>query len=144
MFTLLRELATYEKLLDRFTTDPAAVARDFFGPGKVAQCDLAFEGDEAVGIVTYYWTYGSFAAARGLFLEDLFVRPAFRGRGHGKVLLRHLANRAVAQGAVKLEWLVLDWNEPAIEFYSRIGARPVEDWITYRLKGEALERLAMS
>ena len=106
-------------------TDQAAIARDFFGPRKLAQCDLAFEGAEAAGIATYYWTYGSFAAARGLFVEDNFVRPAFRGRGYGKALFRNLAAQGIAAGAVKLEWLVLDWNETAMEFYNRIGARPV-------------------
>jgi GNAT superfamily N-acetyltransferase len=141
MLALLRQLAAYEKLADRFTTDAAAIARDFFGPDRLACCDLAFAGDEAVGIATYYWTYGSFAAARGLFVEDIFVRPAFRGRGFGKALFCNLAHRADAMGASKLEWLVLDWNETAMEFYCKIGARPVDDWRIFRLKGEALTAL---
>ena len=131
-----------KKLLDRFTTDEAAIARDFFGPQKLAEADLGFEKDEPVGIATYYWTYASFAAARGLFVEDIFVRPAFRGHGHGKALFHNLAARALAAGAVKLEWLVLDWNETAMEFYQKIGARPVDDWRIFRLKGDALENLA--
>jgi GNAT superfamily N-acetyltransferase len=139
---LLRELAAYEKLLDRFTTDEAAIARDFFGPRKLAECDLGFADGEAVGIATYYWTYGSFAAARGLFVEDIFVRPAFRAHGYGKALFRNLAARAMEAGAVKLEWLVLDWNETAMEFYKKIGAHPVDDWRIFRLKGNALEALA--
>lgn len=141
MLALLRELAGYEKLLDSFTTDAPAIARDFFGPRKLAECDLAFADGEAVGIATYYWTYGSFAAARGLFVEDIFVRPAFRGHGYGKALFRNLAAEALKAGATKVEWLVLDWNETAMEFYNKIGARPVDDWRIFRLKGEALKGL---
>jgi GNAT superfamily N-acetyltransferase len=138
MLALLRELAGYEKLLDRFKADIATITRDFFGERPLAECDLAFEQGQAVGLVTFYWTYGSFAAARGLFVEDLFVRPAFRGRGHGRALLKHLAGK----GADRLDWWVLDWNKPALDFYDGIGARPVRDWQAWRLEGEALKALA--
>jgi GNAT superfamily N-acetyltransferase len=104
-------------------------------------CELAFEGDTAVGLVTWYWTYASFAAARGLYVEDLFVRPEWRGKGYGKALLQYLAAKAVAVNANRLEWLVLDWNAPAIEFYKGIGARPLEGWSSYRLEGEAMKKL---
>ncbi len=86
----------------------------------------------------FFWTYGSFSTKRGLFVEDLFVRPAFRGRGHGRRLLAHLAGK----GAARLEWRVLDWNAPSIEFYKRLGAEPVADWSTYMLDGDAMKRLA--
>jgi GNAT superfamily N-acetyltransferase len=138
MLALLRELAAYEKLLDQFRTSEAILARDFFGPQPAVFCDLAFADGEAVGIATYYWTYGSFSTARGLFVEDLFVRPAFRGRGHGKTLLKHLAGK----GADRLDWWVLDWNISAIEFYKSIGARPIQEWSAYRLEGEAMKALA--
>jgi GNAT superfamily N-acetyltransferase len=138
ILALLRELADYEKLLDHFHTSEAAIARDFFGDQPLARCDLAFEDGEAVGLVTFYWTYGSFTTARGLFVEDLFVRPGFRGRGHGKALLKHLAGK----GADRLDWWVLNWNTPSIEFYKSIGARPIQEWSTYRLDGEAMKALA--
>ena len=138
ILALLRELAAYEKLLDIFVTDEAAIARDFFGARPLAQCDLGFEGDMAVGLVTYFWTYGSFTTKRGLFVEDLFVRPVFRGRGHGKALLRHLA----AKGADRLEWRVLDWNESALAFYRGLGAEPVAGWQDWRLEGDAVKALA--
>jgi GNAT superfamily N-acetyltransferase len=141
IWALLRELAAYEKLLDKFTIDAAQLAQDFFGPKPAAVCDLAFYGEEPAGLATYYWTYSSFTAARGLFVEDLFVRPASRGRGHGKALLKHLANKAAAHGAVRLEWRVLDWNEPAIDFYKSIGAQPLPDWQNWRLESQAMRKL---
>jgi GNAT superfamily N-acetyltransferase len=136
MLTLLRELADYENLLHGFRTNEAIIQRDFF-VDRVAHCDLAFEQGEAVGMVTFYWTYGSFSTMRGLFVEDLFVRPAWRGRGHGKALLKHLAGK----GADRLDWWVLDWNRPALEFYHNIGARPIQEWSGWRLEGEAMKKL---
>ena len=136
--SLLRELADYEKLLDHFTLTGADVVRDMFG--GACHCDLAFQGGEPVGIATWYWTYKSFRARRGLFVEDLFVRPAVRGRGAGKALLVHLAAKAREAGGF-LEWQVLDWNAPSIAFYKSLGAKPWENWLIYRLEGAALERL---
>jgi GNAT superfamily N-acetyltransferase len=135
---LLRELAAYEKLLDRFSLDEAAVTRDMLG--DVCRCDLAFSGQRPVGIATWFWTYKSFGARRGLFVEDLYVRPDFRGRGFGRTLLAHLAAKAHATGGF-LEWQVLDWNAPSIAFYKSLGAKPVEQWLNYRLEGDGLERL---
>jgi GNAT superfamily N-acetyltransferase len=137
--SLLRELAAYEKLQDNFTLDEAAVTRDMFG--DACRCDLAFAGGEPVGIATWFWTYKSFGAARGLYVEDLFVRTRFRGRGYGRKLLAHLADIAVKADAFML-WQVLDWNAPSIAFYKSLGAAPQENWINYRLRGEALRRLA--
>ena len=135
---LLRELAAYEKLLDRFSLDEAAVTRDMLG--DACRCDLAFSGQQPVGVVTWFWTYKSFGARRGLFVEDMYVRPDFRGRGLGRTLLAHLAAKAHAAGGF-LEWQVLDWNAPSIAFYKSLGAKPVEQWRNYRLEGEGLERL---
>jgi GNAT superfamily N-acetyltransferase len=115
------------------------VRRDMMG--VACDCDLAFAGGEACGLVTWYWTYKSFGARRGLFVEDLYVRPGSRGRGLGKSLLAHLAARARDANGF-LEWQVLDWNTPSIEFYKSLGARPVEQWLNYRLEGEGLQRLA--
>jgi len=136
--SLLRELADYENLLDHFTLTEAEVARDMFG--AACHCDLAFQDGEPVGITTWYWTYKSFRARRGLFVEDLFVRASARGRGMGKALLVQLAAKARDAGGF-LEWQVLDWNAPSIAFYQSLGAKPWENWLIYRLEGEALERI---
>ncbi|MEI9995517.1 MAG: GNAT family N-acetyltransferase [Rhizomicrobium sp.] len=138
---LLRELAEYETLLPLFHITAEAVRRDFLGAQPLCQCDLAFEDGAAVGGMTWYWTYTSFAAKRAIYLEDLFVRPAFRGRGHGKALLAHLAKTAAAADAARIDWAVLDWNRPSIEFYDSLGARPHAGWLGYRLEGDALKRL---
>ena len=135
---LLRELAAYEKLLDHFTLTEAEAARDM--SGGACHCDLAFQGGEPIGIATWYWTYKSFRARRGLFVEDLFVQPRHRGRGLGKALLAHLAMRAREAGGF-LEWQVLDWNAASIAFYQSLGARPWENWLIYRLEGDPLERV---
>jgi GNAT superfamily N-acetyltransferase len=142
ILSLLGELAAYEKL--PITITEADIAFDFFGLRPLIECDLAFEGRQPAGLVTYYWTYATFRAARRLYLEDLFVRPAFRGRGYGKALLQYLARKGLAAGAARLEWQVLDWNAPAITFYQGIGAHPHEGWYTYWLEGEALKALGES
>jgi GNAT superfamily N-acetyltransferase len=139
---LLLELAEYEKLQEKFHITEAVIRHDYLGAQPLVHCDLAFEADAPVGIATWYWKYSSFAAKRAIFLEDLFVRPAFRGKSYGKSLLRHLARRAVAAGAKSVDWSVLEWNNPSIDFYDRLGARPVEGWIVYGLEGEALDKLA--
>jgi len=141
VLTLLRELADYEKLLDVFHITEDVVRRDYLGAHPLVQCELAFEGNEPVGVMTWYWTYSSFAAKRSIYLEDLFVRKAARGRGHGKALLVHLAKTGAQVGAHRVEWSVLDWNKPSIEFYDSLGARPVQGWYVYRLEGDALKTL---
>lgn len=135
---LLVELAEYEKLLEKFHINEDVIRRDYLGAEPLLNCDLAFAGNEAVGIATWYWNYSSFAAKRAIYLEDLFVRPTVRGKGYGKALLAHLARTAVAAGARSVDWSVLDWNKPSIEFYDSLGARPVTGWIVYRLEGDAL------
>jgi GNAT superfamily N-acetyltransferase len=141
---LLRELADYEKLLDRFRITPAVVARDYLCDRPLLNCELAFADGAAAGIATWHWSYGSFAAARKIYLADLFVRPEFRGRQIGKALIGHLAKLAVAHGGIAVEWEVLDWNRPSIGFYDGLGATPISGWIGYSLAGEALTRLAKS
>jgi GNAT superfamily N-acetyltransferase len=138
----LRELAVYEKIEDRFHLTRDALSRDFLCAEPLCFCELAFEGQNAVGVMTWYRIYSSFSAQRGIFLEDLFVRPAFRGRGFGKALLAWLAQTAVAEGAGHIDWFVLDWNKPSIDFYDGLGAEPVKGWLSYRLRGEALKDLA--
>jgi len=141
ILTLLRELADYEKLLDVFHVTEEVIRRDYLSPQPLVQCELAFDGDAPVGAMTWYWTYSSFAAKRSIYLEDLFVRKAARGRGHGKALLVHLAKTGAQVGAHRVEWSVLDWNKPSIEFYDSLGARPVQGWYVYRLEGDALRKL---
>lgn len=138
---LLVELAEYEKLLEKFHINEEVIRRDYLGGEPILNCDLAFEGTNAVGIATWYWNYSSFAAKRAIYLEDLFVRASMRGKGYGKALLAHLARTAVVAGARSVDWSVLDWNKPSIEFYDNLGAKPVTGWTVYRLEGEALVAL---
>jgi len=135
------QLLPGEPLSKRFWLTEDDVRRDMLG--AICHCDLLWLGQDAVGVAVWFWTYKSFRAARGLFVEDLYVKPACRGRGLGKALLAHLAARARAvQGF--LEWQVLDRNTPAIAFYESLGAHRVPDWLNYRLEGEALLRLTSS
>lgn len=141
---LLRKLAEYERLEDRFRLTREIVARDFLGQSPRLCCDLAFAENAPAGLTTWYWTYSSFAAARGIYLEDFFVRPELRRRGIGRRLLARLAQRALEEGAVRVEWSVLAWNRRSIEFYESLHAERVEDWHIYRLAGNALADLAGS
>ena len=140
--TLLHDLADYERLLHKFHLTTAAVARDFFGDHAPIACDLAFLDGAAAGIMTWYPTYSSFAATRGIYIEDFYVRPELRGRGVGRALIADLARRAVNSGAIRLEWAVLTWNKPSIAFYENLHAERVDDWHIYRLTGDALAALA--
>lgn len=138
---LITALAEYEKLpVDPALTE-AAIAAHLFGPKPFAEALIAEADGAAVGFALFFGTYSTFRAKPGLYLEDLFVKPAFRGLGLGKALLVELARLAVARGCARVEWAVLDWNTPSIEFYQRLGAEPVDGWTTYRWHGEAL-RLA--
>ncbi len=135
--SLLRELAEYENLLDRFSLTEELVRRDMLG--QACCTDLAFVGHEPAGIATWFWSYNSFRPARALYVEDLYVRPDFRGRGLGRRLLALLAGRARQAGGY-LQWQVLDWNAPSIEFYKSLGAVLMPEWVNCRLQGEALKR----
>jgi GNAT superfamily N-acetyltransferase len=139
---LLRALADYERLLPKFHLTPETVSRDFFDDHPPIACDLAFLDDAPAGIVTWYPTYSSFAAARGIYVEDFYVRPDLRGRGIGRALIADLARRTLQDGAVKIEWAVLTWNKPSIAFYESLHAQRVDDWHVYRLVGDRLAALA--
>ncbi|MBA2589564.1 MAG: GNAT family N-acetyltransferase [Alphaproteobacteria bacterium] len=138
VLALLKELADYEKLQNDFVLDEAAVKRDMLG--TACHSELIFVDRAAAGIAAWFWIYKSFGAARGVYLEDLYVRPEFRGRGLGRALLAHLAGKAAAVDGF-MEWQVLDWNASSIAFYKSLGARPRDSWINYRLMGEALRKL---
>jgi len=139
---LVRELAEYERLLDQVVLTEQDIHRDLFGPRPHAEAVIAREGDEPVGFALWFHNYSTFAGRPGLYLEDLFVRPACRGRGYGEALLRYLARVALERGCARFEWSVLDWNEPALAFYRKLGAVPMDEWTVQRVSGEALEALA--
>ena len=141
---LIRDLATYEKLEDQVTTTEAILRESLFGAGSGAQAMIAAVGGQPAGFALFFHNFSTFLGRRGLYLEDLFVRPGFRGQGVGKALLAHLAGIAVERGCPRFEWQVLDWNESARQFYESLGAKSNPSWINYRISGEALQRLAGS
>jgi GNAT superfamily N-acetyltransferase len=139
---LIKGLAEYEKLAHEVIATEDALRSALFGPRPDAEVVIAYAGEEAVGFALYFHTFSTFLARRGLYLEDLFVLPEWRGRGAGRALIAHLARIAVERNCGRLEWAVLDWNEPSIGFYKSLGARPMDEWIIFRLTGEALGALA--
>jgi GNAT superfamily N-acetyltransferase len=140
----IRALAEYEKLSHEVEADEARLEATLFnGSGHPsAECILAFEKDEPTGFAVFFSSYSTFLARPGLYLEDLFVMPEHRGRGIGRALILHLARLANERGCGRMEWAVLDWNEPAIRFYESLGARRLDDWTTCRLSGDGLRQYA--
>lgn len=137
----IRDLAAYEKLEHEAKASEADILRDLFGPAPRVFCDIAEWDGEPVGFALWFYTYSTFQGRHGIWLEDLFVDPAMRGKGAGKALLQNLAQRCVAENLGRLEWWVLDWNEPSIAFYTAQGAVLQDDWTKCRVDGEALVRL---
>jgi GNAT superfamily N-acetyltransferase len=137
----VRELAAYERLADEVEADEAAIDDALFAGQPKAFCDIAEWEGEPVGFALWFLNFSSFRGRSGLYLEDLFVRPAHRGRGIGRALLKKLAGRCLANGWPRLEWTVLDWNQPAIDFYQAQGATLLRDWRICRVSAEALRRL---
>jgi len=142
ILAFVRELADYEHLSHLVSATESGLREALFGAHPGAEVVLAFENGAAAGFAVYFHNFSTFLGVRGLWLEDLFVRPAFRGRGYGKALLLHVAGIAAARGCGRFEWSVLDWNEPSIRFYQSLGAQPLDDWTIYRVTGPALQRLA--
>ena len=138
---LIRELAEYEKLAHCVVFTEEALKQHLFGPRPYAEVLIAEEAGTSVGFALFFHNFSTFLGQPGIYLEDLFVKPANRGQGHGKQLLAALAKVALERGCGRLEWAVLDWNKPAIGFYESLGARPNDEWTVYRLTGEALEQL---
>ena len=139
---LVRGLAEYERLADECIATEEQLAETLFGNRLFAEVVIGeFEG-RPVGFALFFHSYSTFLARPGIYLEDLFVYPEWRGRGFGQAMLEYLAHLAVARGCGRLEWSVLDWNEPAIRFYDRLGAVPMDGWTTFRLTGESLHHLA--
>jgi GNAT superfamily N-acetyltransferase len=139
---LIRGLAEYERLAHECEATLGRIRRDGFGSRRYFDTLICERGDEAIGFALYFFTYSTFMARPTLYLEDLFVLPAERGRGAGRALLAALARVAVRRGCGRMEWTVLDWNTPSIEFYQALGARLRRDWILTRLTGLPLRRLA--
>jgi GNAT superfamily N-acetyltransferase len=139
---MIRGLADYERLSHEVVATEDRLRESLFGAHPAAEVVLAYAGDEPIGFALFFHNYSTFLARRGLYLEDLFVAPAWRGHGVGAALLRHLASIAVARGCGRMEWAVLDWNEPAIGFYRRLGATLLDDWRLCRLTGDSLLRAA--
>jgi GNAT superfamily N-acetyltransferase len=142
LVNLVRELAVYEKLEQHARATPDDFRRHLFGPRPAAEAAVAEVEGEPIGFALWFSTFSTFRGQPGLYLEDIFVKPGFRGRGIGKGLLAAVARRAVERGCGRLEWSVLDWNAPAIGFYRSLGARPMDEWTVYRIDDEPLRRLA--
>ncbi|MDR3247247.1 MAG: GNAT family N-acetyltransferase [Treponema sp.] len=137
---LVKELAVYEKLLDAVEATEEMYTRSIFDEKKAEVVIVEYDGNTA-GFALYFHTFSTFVGRPGIYLEDLFVKPAYRGKGLGKLLLSFLAKTTVDRGYGRLEWACLDWNEPSIEFYKSQGARPLDEWTTYRVTGDALTKL---
>lgn len=142
---LIRELAEYERAAEMAKATPDQLHETFFGPEPRAFCDLV-ETDEGVvaGLAVWFLNFSTWTGSHGVYVEDLFVRPEYRGRGYGRALLARLSRECVEKGYPRLQWWVLDWNEPSIGFYRSLGAEVLDEWTVFRLSGDALEKLASS
>jgi GNAT superfamily N-acetyltransferase len=138
----IRDLAIYEKLEHKVVATEAGLRQTLFGNPRFAEVVFAMADGVEAGFALFFHNYSTFLGAPGIYLEDLFVNPEFRGRGLGKALLAHLAHLSKERGCGRVEWAVLDWNEPSINFYKSLGAIPLDDWRIFRLTGEAMEKLA--
>jgi GNAT superfamily N-acetyltransferase len=144
ILSLIRELAEYEREPDAVIANEAGLREVLFGVKPSAEVLLALENDEPVGFAVYFFNFSTWLGRPGLYLEDLFVRPALRGKGYGRALLERLARIARERGCGRMEWAVLDWNEPAIQFYKKLGAEPMNEWTVFRLTREGIAKLADS
>ncbi len=142
VLSFIRALAEYERLAHEVVATEADIEAALFGPSPRAFCDIAEWEGEPAGFALWFYNFSTFRGRHGIYLEDLFVQPEFRSKGIGRALLGHLAKRCMAEGLARLEWWVLDWNEPALQVYRSIGAVPMDGWTVQRMTGEALQRLA--
>ena len=137
----IRELADYEKMLDEVVADEATLEEWIFDKQKAEVIFAVADGRE-VGFALFFHNFSPFLGRAGIYLEDLYVRPEYRGRGYGRAILKRLAAVAVERGCGRLEWWCLDWNKPSIDFYLSLGAEPMSDWTVYRIAGDTLKELA--
>ncbi len=142
IFSFIKKLAEYEKLLHAVTATENGLREVLFGERRYAETVIAYYENQPVGFALFFHNFSTFLGKPGIYLEDLFVDPKFRGQGFGKALLAHLAKLAQERDCGRLEWAVLNWNKPSIDFYESLGAKPMNEWTVYRLTGEALEQLA--
>ena len=143
LLDLIRGLAEYERLSHLVTATEASLQEALFGSQPGAEALLAFEDEIAIGFAVFFHNFSTFLGKRGLWLEDIFVRPEHRRKGYGEALFLHVARIAHDRGCGRFEWSALDWNEPAIRFYQSMGAVALDDWTIFRVTGDALERLAL-
>ena len=142
LLSFIRELAEYERLSHEVTATEEILDRTMFGESAYAEALLGYAGETPVGFAIFFHNFSTFVGKPGIYLEDIYVKPEHRGNGYGRSMLIHLAGLAVERDCGRFEWAVLDWNESAIRFYESLGARPMDDWIVYRLDGDALRALA--
>ena len=141
---MIKDLAEYERMSDQVTATESGLRATLFGSRPAAEVVIAKVGETPAGFALFFHNYSTFVGKPGLYLEDLFVRPEWRGHGIGRALLSHLATITIQRNCGRFEWSVLDWNEPAIGFYKKLGAVPMEDWTIFRITGDALKALARS
>lgn len=139
----IKDLAEYEKMSDLVVANEELIRENLFEK-KRAEVIFAMENGKEVGFALFFHNFSTFLCRAGIYLEDLFVKPEYRGRGHGKALIKELARIAVERGCGRLEWCCLDWNRPSIDFYLSLGASPLDEWTTYRVTGDSLRALAES
>lgn len=144
LLSFIKELAEYERLSHEVSATEETLRESLFGDWRGAETLLAYSGGEPAGFALFFHNFSTFLGRSGIYLEDLYVRPEFRGSGIGRTLLVHLARLAEERGCGRLEWSVLDWNEPSIGFYESLGAVAMDDWTVYRLTGDALRELSNS
>ena len=142
ILAFIKKLAEYEKLLDAVVATEEGLREVLFGERRYAETVIAYSNNEPVGFALFFHNFSTFVGKPGIYLEDLFVDPDHRGKGFGKALLAHLAKLAQERNCGRLEWAVLNWNQPSIKFYQSLGAQPMNEWTVYRLTGAALENLA--
>lgn len=140
----IKELAEYEKLAHEVTATEADLQKTLFGDKPHAEVIIAYEGKAPIGFALFFHSYSTFLGKPGIYLEDLYVRPEYRGKSYGKKLLAHLAKLTKQRDCGRLEWSVLDWNEPSIQFYKKLGAKPMDEWTGFRVTDDALDKLAAS
>ena len=141
IWDLIIGLAEYEKALDEVKTNKETIGKSLF-EGDVAKCHVVEIDGEVIGIALWFLNYSTWTGTAGVYLEDLYVKPEFRGKGAGMALMKALAKECVEKGYARFQWWVLDWNEPSINFYKSFGAVPMDEWTVFRLSGEALEKFA--
>lgn len=142
ILSFINQLAEYEKMSEEVSASVEKIEETLFGQDPKAECVIGYFENKPVGFALFFHNYSTFLGKPGIYLEDLFVIPEMRGKGFGKALLKHLAELAVERNCGRLEWSVLDWNTPAIEFYKSLGAVPMDEWTVFRLTGTSLKNLA--